>query len=165
MMAEDDVLGGDAARLSVPSTVMRIALGLRCHRHCVAMTCVTSDEPMPKASAPSAPCVEVCESPQTRVRPGWRHALLGPDDMDDALPLVAEVEQGDAALRRVRRDVARPGGGDADRDIRLRRGCSLSTIVVGRREAAIGAAQASCRARVRRAKPAAEPSCIRWRST
>ena len=63
---------------SMPSTLTRIALGLRCHRHCVAITCVTSDEPMPKASAPSAPWVEVWESPQTRVRPGWVTPCSGP---------------------------------------------------------------------------------------
>ena len=62
----------------VPSTLMRMALGLRCHRHCVAITCATSDEPMPKASAPSAPCVEVWLSPHTRVRPGWVTPCSGP---------------------------------------------------------------------------------------
>ena len=31
----------------------------------VASTCSTSDVPMPKASAPNAPCVAVCESPHT----------------------------------------------------------------------------------------------------
>ena len=40
---------------SLPSTSTRIDFGLRCHRHWVAITWVTSDEPMPKASAPSAP--------------------------------------------------------------------------------------------------------------
>ena len=63
---------------SVPSTLMRMVLGLRCHRHCVASTCATSDEPMPKASAPSAPCVEVWLSPHTRVRPGWVTPSSGP---------------------------------------------------------------------------------------
>ena len=41
----------------------------RCGSVCVASTCSTSDVPMPKASAPKAPCVEVCESPQTIVIP------------------------------------------------------------------------------------------------
>ena len=62
---------------SAPSTVMRIARGLRCHRHWVAITCVTSEAPMPKASAPSAPCVAVCESPQTSVIPGWVRPCSG----------------------------------------------------------------------------------------
>ncbi len=33
---------------------------------------------MPKASAPNAPCVEVCESPQTIVMPGWVSPSCGP---------------------------------------------------------------------------------------
>jgi hypothetical protein len=37
---------------------------------CVARTCSTSLVPMPNASAPNAPWVDVCESPQTIVRPG-----------------------------------------------------------------------------------------------
>jgi hypothetical protein len=43
---------------------------LRCSRHCVASTCSTSLVPMPKASAPNAPCVAVWLSPQTTVMPG-----------------------------------------------------------------------------------------------
>ena len=57
---------------------MRIDLGLRCCRVCVASTCSTSLVPMPKASAPNAPCVEVCESPQTIVIPGWVTPSSGP---------------------------------------------------------------------------------------
>jgi hypothetical protein len=34
--------------------------------------------PMPNASAPSAPCVAVCESPQTIVIPGWVIPSSGP---------------------------------------------------------------------------------------
>ena len=45
--------------------------GRRCRRHCVASTCPTSLVPMPKASAPNAPWVEVWLSPQTMVMPGW----------------------------------------------------------------------------------------------
>ena len=33
---------------------------------------------MPKARAPKAPCVEVCESPQTIVMPGWVTPSSGP---------------------------------------------------------------------------------------
>ena len=36
----------------------------------VASTCSTSLVPIPNASAPNAPWVEVCESPQTIVMPG-----------------------------------------------------------------------------------------------
>ena len=44
---------------SAPSTVMRIVLGLCCHRVCVASTWLPSDAPIPNASAPSAPWVAV----------------------------------------------------------------------------------------------------------
>ena len=47
-------------------------------RHCVASTCSTSDVPMPCASAPNAPCVDVCESPQTTVMPGSVAPCSGP---------------------------------------------------------------------------------------
>src|SRR6266446_6430371 len=40
---------------SRPSTVMRMTLGVFCQSVCVAITCSTSVEPMPKASAPNAP--------------------------------------------------------------------------------------------------------------
>ena len=52
--------------------------GLRCSRHCVASTWPTSLVPMPKASAPKAPCVLVWLSPQTIVEPGWVSPSSGP---------------------------------------------------------------------------------------
>ena len=61
-----------------PSTVMRMAWGLRCQSVCVASTCSTSLEPMPKASAPSAPCVAVWLSPQTSSMPGSVSPCSGP---------------------------------------------------------------------------------------
>ena len=57
---------------------MRIVFGFACSRHCVASTCSTSDVPIGIASAPSAPCVEVCESPQAIVMPGWERPSSGP---------------------------------------------------------------------------------------
>ena len=48
--------------------------------------------PMPKASAPSAPWVEVWLSPQTS-QAGLGDALLRADDMGDALTRVAEIEE------------------------------------------------------------------------
>ena len=57
---------------------MRKVFGFDCGRVCVAMTCSTSLVPMPKASAPKAPCVEVCESPQTMVMPGLVAPSSGP---------------------------------------------------------------------------------------
>ena len=44
----------------------------------VASTCSTSEVPMPKASAPKAPCVAVCESPHTHVEPGTVKPCSGP---------------------------------------------------------------------------------------
>ena len=66
----------------------------------VASTCSTSLVPMPKASAPNAPWVEVCESPQTMVMPGWVRPELRADDVHDALLGVAEAS---AAGRRTPR--------------------------------------------------------------
>ena len=54
-----------------PSTVTAMVLGRRWGSVWVASTCSTSQVPMPKAMAPNAPWVEVCESPQTMVMPGW----------------------------------------------------------------------------------------------
>ena len=56
---------------------------------------------MPNASAPNAPCVDVCESPQTTVMPGLRQSELRADDVHDALLDVAERVQSDAELRAV----------------------------------------------------------------
>src|SRR5215468_8250896 len=56
---------------SAPDTLTAIVFGLICGSVWVASTCSTSLVPMPNASAPTAPCVDVCESPQTIVIPGW----------------------------------------------------------------------------------------------
>ena len=39
--------------------LMRIDLGFCCRIHCEAITISTSDVPIPKATAPIAPCVDV----------------------------------------------------------------------------------------------------------
>ncbi len=44
----------------------------------MASTCSTSLVPIPKASAPKAPWVAVCESPHTIVIPGWVTPSSGP---------------------------------------------------------------------------------------
>src|SRR5678816_1163290 len=46
--------------------------------HCDASTISTSEVPIPKAIAPKAPCVDVCESPQTIVMPGSVIPFSGP---------------------------------------------------------------------------------------
>ena len=74
---EDNVLRTHARR-QVPSTRTSSVFGLRCKRHWVASTCSTSLVPMPNASAPNAPCVEVWLSPQTIVRPGCVRPSSGP---------------------------------------------------------------------------------------
>src|SRR5437879_174562 len=63
---------------SSPVNVTRIVFGSDCGKVCVASTCSTSDVPMPNASAPNAPCVEVWLSPQTIVRPGCARPSSGP---------------------------------------------------------------------------------------
>ena len=55
---------------STPSTVTAIVPGFVCEIVCVASTCSISLVPMPHASAPSAPCVDVWLSPHTIVMPG-----------------------------------------------------------------------------------------------
>ena len=83
---------------SSPSTSTAIHFGRACGSVWVASTCSTSLVPMPKASAPNAPCVAVWLSPHTIVMPGQRATLLGPDDVDDALAGVAHRVVGDAEL-------------------------------------------------------------------
>jgi hypothetical protein len=63
---------------SSPSTLIAIVLNGRSGRVCVASTCSTSEVPMPNASAPKAPCVEVWLSPHTTVVPGWVSPSCGP---------------------------------------------------------------------------------------
>ncbi|MDT4850452.1 hypothetical protein FQZ97_846040 [compost metagenome] len=63
---------------SSPSTLISMLLAFFMSSVWVASTCSTSDVPMPKASAPSAPCVLVCESPQTTVMPGRVAPCSGP---------------------------------------------------------------------------------------
>ena len=65
-------------RPTSPSMLMRIVRGGPWVRVCVARTCSTSLVPMPKASAPKAPCVEVWLSPHTIVMPGWVTPSSGP---------------------------------------------------------------------------------------
>ena len=75
---EDDVLCGDAGAEACLRRRCGRSLAFDCGRVCVASTCSTSLVPMPKASAPNAPCVEVCESPQTMVMPGLVMPSSGP---------------------------------------------------------------------------------------
>ncbi len=63
---------------SPPSTEIRMVRGFFCQSVWVASTCSTSLEPIPNASAPNAPCVAVCESPQTSVTPGSVSPCSGP---------------------------------------------------------------------------------------
>ena len=65
-------------RPGVPVNVTRSVCARFCGSVCVASTCSTSLVPMPNASAPKAPCVEVCESPQTIVMPGCVMPSSGP---------------------------------------------------------------------------------------
>ena len=63
---------------SSPSTVTAMVLGRTWGSVWVASTCSTSLVPMPKASAPKAPWVEVWLSPHTMVMPGWVQPCSGP---------------------------------------------------------------------------------------
>ena len=81
---------------SWPSTWTSMFLALAWINVCVASTCSTSLVPIPCASAPKAPCVEVWLSPQTIVVPGSVKPCSGRDDVDDALPGIEFVEIFDA---------------------------------------------------------------------
>ena len=63
---------------SLPLTEISMFLAGAWIRVWVASTCSTSEVPMPKASAPIAPCVAVWLSPQTIVMPGWLRPCSGP---------------------------------------------------------------------------------------
>ena len=62
---------------SLPLTLTAMVLNGFRDSVCVAITCSTSEVPMPNASAPNAPCVDVCESPHTMVMPGWVRPRIG----------------------------------------------------------------------------------------
>ena len=62
----------------LPWYEISIVCGRVCGSVWVASTCSTSLVPMPNASAPKAPWVEVWESPQTMVMPGWVTPSSGP---------------------------------------------------------------------------------------
>jgi hypothetical protein len=63
---------------SSPLTVTAMVLNGAIVSVWVASTCSTCEVPMPNASAPKAPCVEVWLSPQTTVVPGWVRPSCGP---------------------------------------------------------------------------------------
>ena len=63
---------------SSPANSRSIVFGRRWYSVCVARTCSTSDVPIPNASAPKAPCVDVWLSPQTIVFPGCVRPSSGP---------------------------------------------------------------------------------------
>ena len=119
---------------------MRIDFGLRCTRHCVARTCSTSLVPIPKASAPNAPCVAVWLSPQTIVMPGWVTPSSGP--MTWTMPWCSRAERVDrdaellaVALERLDLDAA-----ELVLDERGGRRAVGRHVVVGGGERAVGAA-------------------------
>ncbi|CFP59334.1 Uncharacterised protein [Bordetella pertussis] len=93
-----------------PSTLICMLLAFFMSSVCVASTCSTSEVPMPKASAPSAPCVLVCESPQTTVMPGrvapcsgpmtctmpWRRSFM----RNSVMPYLAQLSSSVSTCRR-----------------------------------------------------------------
>ena len=69
---------GETPKPSFPSTLISSVLDGFIIRVWVARTCSTSLVPIPKASAPSAPCAAVWLSPQTIVVPGRVNPCSGP---------------------------------------------------------------------------------------
>ena len=88
---------------SSPSMVTAIVLNGCRGSVWVARTCSTSLVPMPNASAPNAPCVEVWESPQTTVMPGWVSPSCGPTTCTmpcSTSPRLCNVTPNSSQLRR-----------------------------------------------------------------
>ena len=71
---------------SFPSTLILIDLGFCWSMHWLASTISTSLVPIPNATAPTAPWMEVCESPQTMVIPGRDRPFSGPTTWMMPLP-------------------------------------------------------------------------------
>src|SRR3989338_9422572 len=61
-----------------PLISILLTFGFEIARHWVANTSLTCDVPMPKAMLPNAPWVDVWESPQAIVIPGWVSPNSGP---------------------------------------------------------------------------------------
>ncbi len=61
-----------------PETLIRRTFSGSIARHCDASTSRTCEVPIPNATAPNAPCVEVWLSPHAIVIPGWVSPSSGP---------------------------------------------------------------------------------------
>ena len=129
----------------------------------MARTISTSLVPIPNASAPNAPWVAVCESPQTIVMPGWVRPELRPDDVDDALARRAEAVERDAELRAVARQLVDLGRGHRIDDRQAAR--VGRDRVVGGRDGPLGVPDARPRARSPENACGDVTSWTRWRST
>ena len=70
-------------------------------RHWVASTSRTWLVPIPNATAPNAPCVEVWLSPQAMVIPRLCQSQFRTDNVNHPLTLVSDVEERDLELGRV----------------------------------------------------------------
>ena len=123
--------------------MIAIVPGRICGSVCVASTCSTSLVPMPNASAPNAPCVEVWLSPHTIVMPGCVRPCSGPITCTMPWPGIAHRVAADAellAVARERRDLRR-------RDRVLERPVEAGGrhVVVHRRDGEVGPAHAAAR--------------------
>ena len=97
---EDDVLGVDARARAGRSPRCGGPSACSIARLCVASTSRTCEVPMPKAIAPNAPWVEVCESPQQIVMPGWVRPRSGPITCTMPCSPLRRREEADAELAR-----------------------------------------------------------------
>ena len=124
-----------------PSTVMRKVFGLSCGRVWVAMTCSTSEVPMPKARAPKAPWVLVWESPQTMVMPGLVAPSSGPIMWTMPCSGVLHVVELDAELGAVPAEGFDLPGGDGVEDVEAVLDAGGGDVVVDGGDGAVGAAE------------------------
>ena len=98
MIASTMSLAEAARSPSVPSTRTSMFFAGFCNRVWVASTCSTSEVPMPKARAPSAPWVEVWQIAADDGHARQRGAKLGADDVHDALAHIEHRDVGHAEL-------------------------------------------------------------------
>ena len=85
----------------MPVTVIRRTFSGSIARHCDARTSRTCEVPIPNATAPNAPCVEVWLSPQTIVMPGCVMPSSGPITWTMPCDAAVQVEEPHARLAHV----------------------------------------------------------------
>ena len=136
-----------------PSMLIRMVRGGACVSVWVARTCSTSLVPMPKASAPNAPWVEVWLSPQTMVIPGWVTPISGPITWTMPCRELRSEKSGMPNSAQLRSSASTCAADRAVGDAGL--AADGRHVVVDRRQGAVRAPHAPARPAAGRRRPAA----------